>query len=87
MPTTRTEAQHEVKFSLRHSVPIHHDPVQHEHSLEVEVDHVGDDDVLPHLLDTDHGAVGGCQGSDAPLHDEGVHEDGSFLEQLGSMFW
>ena len=32
------DVEHSINMSLLHSVPIHHDPVRPEHSLEVEVD-------------------------------------------------
>ena len=79
-------------MSLLHSVPIYHDPVWPQQSLEVDVDK----GVLPRLPDADHCAVGGGQGGDARLpivfylgmHDGGApEEDDGFLEQLGLMFW
>ena len=73
-------------MSLLHSVPIHHDPVRSEHSLEVEVDQ--GILVLLRLLDADHCSVHVALGGDARLpivsyqgmHDGGVHEDDGFLE-------
>ena len=73
-------------MSLLPSVPIHHDPVQPEHSLEVEVDQ--GILVLLRLLDADHCSVHVALGGDARLpivsyqgmHDGGAHEDDGFLE-------